>query len=225
MYRTLNSKRGLPQKNVFEVLHAKNIESIQLGNLTNRNNWFLPSSSYTADIVNLCLICKIIKPKYIFEIGTLTGYSSFHFALNSTIDAKVYTLDLPKDKNVKPALKTTIIDDAHINSSEKAYQYCFEGTEVEKQIHLLFGDSATFDFFPFYNKIDFFFIDGSHSYDYVRSDTRNALKCCHSGSVIAWHDFGRVGVNGVSKWLREFSKEYEIFSAPGSSIAFAVVPE
>ncbi len=225
LYKTLNSKRGILQKNVFEVLHTENTASIKLGNLKFGGNWFLSSASYAVDIVSLCLICQIIKPNHIFEIGTLTGYTSFHFALNTPPDTRVYALDLPKDKSVEPILKTTITDDAHIKASGKSAEYCFEGTVVEAKIQLLFGDSGNFDFSPFYNMIDFFFIDGSHSYDYVRSDTLNAIKCCHPGSVIAWHDFGRVGVNGVTKWLRELSKEYEIFSVPGSSIAFMVIPD
>ncbi len=98
LYKTLNSKRGLPQKNVFEVLPTKNMESIKLGNLKFGRNWFLPSASYAVDVVSLCLICQIIKPIYVFEIGTLTGYTSFHFALNTTSNARVYILDLHKDK-------------------------------------------------------------------------------------------------------------------------------
>ena len=73
---------------------------------------------------------------------------------------------------------------------------------------------------------DFFFIDGSHSYEYVRSDTLNALKCCHSGSIIAWHDFGLtgVGVHGVTKCVVELSKQYEIYCEPHSRTAFMKVP-
>ena len=68
------------------------------------------------------------------------------------------------------------------------------------------------------------FIDGTHSYDYVRNDTMKALYCCHSGSVIAWHDFGRRGVNEVRKWILELSKKYEIYAIPGGTLAFMVVP-
>jgi hypothetical protein len=72
--------------------------------------------------------------------------------------------------------------------------------------------------------VDFFFIDGAHSYKYVRSDTLNALKCCHPGSVVAWHDFGRMGVNGVTKWLLELSREgHDIYAIHGGSLAFMVI--
>jgi hypothetical protein len=223
LYRALNSKRGIPQKNVFEVLPSNGLENIVLGNLTSGGNWFWSQASYTADILNLCLICRLIRPRVVFEIGTLKGYTAFHFALNTPDDARVFTLDLPRDANVQPSLHTTLIDDLHTNSHSKIERYCFEHSDVATKITCLFGDSATFDFSPFFGKVDFFFVDGAHSYEYVRSDTLNAVKCCHPGSVIAWHDFGRVGVNGVSRWILELSKTQEIYSIPGGSLAFMVV--
>jgi hypothetical protein len=95
--------------------------------------------------------------------------------------------------------------------------------DIASKIQPLFGDSASFDYSPFIDRIDLFFIDGAHSYEYVRSDTLNALKCCRPGGVIAWHDFGRAGVNGVSRWLVEFSKQYPVFAVPGGSLAFCVL--
>jgi predicted O-methyltransferase YrrM len=223
-YKTLGGKRGIPQKNVFEVLPSNNIEEVKLGYLNSGGTWFVPFSSRAADIVSLCLICRIIKPKVVFEIGTMRGYTAFHFALNTPDDTRVYTLDLLKSENVNTTLKTTAVDDALIKSYVRSQQYCFENSDVASRITCLFGDSATFDFSPFYGKVDFFFIDGAHSYEYVRSDTLNALKCCHAGSVIAWHDFGRLGVNGVTRWILELSKEgRDICVIPGGSVAFMVV--
>lgn len=222
LYKTLNSKRGITQKNVFEVLKSSNTELLKLGSLTNGGTWFW-RSSYTTDIINLCLICQLLKPKVIFEIGTFNGYTAFHFALNSAEDAVIYTLDLQKQNNFNPKLKTTAFDDMHIRSYLSSNKLLFTDDGVASKIHCLFGDSAEFDFSPYHDKVDFFFIDGAHSYEYVRSDTLNALNCCHSGSVIAWHDFGRVGLNGVSKWILELSKKYDIYSVPDGSLAFMVV--
>jgi hypothetical protein len=223
LYKSIGSKRGLAQKNVFEVLPCDGIQSVKLGNLTGDQNFFGDVASYAADLINLCLICRIIKPKVVFEIGTLKGYTAFHFALNSPPDAKVYTMDLPKDMTTRPKLKTTLVDDRHFPIRASADRMCFEGSEEAAKITTLLGDSATFDYSTFHGKVDFFFIDGAHSYDYVRSDTLNALKCCHEGSVLAWHDFGRVGVNGVTRWLLELSKEMGIYSVPGGTLAFSLI--
>lgn len=224
LYRSLAGKRGIPQKNVYEVLRpAVNVEEIVLGNLSGDGAWFTPAPSYAIDIVSLCLICRILQPKRVFEIGTLTGYTSFHFALNTADNAKIFTLDLPKDTKTEPRLKTGFADDAGIARHAKAMAYCFETSRAASKISTLFGDSAVFNFSPFHGQIDFFFIDGAHSYEYVRSDTLNALKCCHAGSVIAWHDFGRVVVDGVAKWVREFARDREVYSVPGGSLAFTVL--
>jgi len=150
----------------------------------------------------------------------MRGYTAFHFALNTQKDAIIYTLDLPKDKSLNTKLKTTLVDDTHIKLYGMSKKYIFEKSNVSSKIVCLFGDSDTFDFSPYNRKVDFFFIDGAHSYECVRSDTLNALNCCHPGSIIAWHDFGRVGVNGVSKWILELSKKYDIYSIPGGSLAF-----
>src|SRR5262249_13217191 len=110
----------------------------------------------------------------------------------------------------------------HIHDPLRAKSYCFDGSEVANKITCLFGDSAAFDFSPYSGKVDFFFIDGAHTYEYTRADTTSALKCCHPGSVIAWHAYGKASVPGVSKWLNEFSKGHAVYSIPGGSLAYMV---
>jgi hypothetical protein len=223
LFNTMHDRRGIPQKNVSQVLPTGNVAQIVLGSLEG-DNFFFHTASYGIDIVALSLICQAIKPKVVFEIGTFRGYSAFHFALNSPEDCKIYTLDLPPDTRRDSALTTTSMDEQYISMRMSGQSYAFSGSTVVNKITCLFGDSGTFDFEPYHQIVDFFFIDGAHSYEYVRSDTLNALKCCHSGSVIAWHDFGRMGVNGVSKWLVELARTgQEIFAVPGGSVAFTIV--
>jgi len=183
---------------------------------------------------NLISLALIRNPKMMLQYisETLFLYKTFaakrgipQIALNSPDDAKIYTLDLPMGEKIAPQLKTTMVDGMHIESHLGQRQYAFDNTAVAEKITCLFGDSAAFDFSPFHNQIDLFFIDGAHSYEYVRSDTLNALRCCHPGSVIAWHDFGRVGVNGVSKWILEFARTHQVYCVPGSSLAFMRVPD
>lgn len=214
----------------FEIgLEKKNVKDVLPHNCTSDLKFFLDSEEFwinempcsAADILSLCLIAKLTGPRHIFEIGTLNGYTALHFAMNAP-QAEVYTLDLPPQSEV--ALSTTIGDDRFVGDSLK-HRRLFEDREESDRIHPLYGDSAVFDFSPFQGKIDFFFIDGSHSYEYVRNDTMKALQCCHSGSVIAWHDYGRRGVNGVSRWLHEFSESrFRLYRVPNGSLAFGIVP-
>lgn len=222
LYRSMAAKRGLPQRNVARVLGNPGELDVRLGCLVG-NDW--PElSSYTTDLIALCSICRIVRPQVVFEIGTLRGYSAYHFALNTAGDAMVYTLDLPPGR-ASTALRTTIMDDAHARSSRESRRYCFRDTEVARKVRCLEGDSATFDFSPYRQGVDLFFIDGAHSYEYVCSDTQRALECTRPGGVIAWHDFGRMGVNGVTRRLLELYRGgHMIYSVPGGSLAFMLVP-
>ncbi|GIW05813.1 MAG: hypothetical protein KatS3mg060_0618 [Dehalococcoidia bacterium] len=222
LFQTLADRRPLPQRSVFDALNAPRDVTIRLANPPT-GAWFHAIASYAIDIVSLCLLTRVLQPKVIFEIGTLQGYTALHFALNAPEDATVYTLDLPRGYDGRVQLATTVVDDEHIRSSVQTQRYVFDGYPEAAKIHCLFGDSATFDFTPFHGRVDLFFIDGAHSYEYVRSDTLNALKCCRPGSVIAWHDFGRVGVNGVSRWLAQLARKYDVVATPGGSLAYLVV--
>ncbi|MBD3183553.1 class I SAM-dependent methyltransferase, partial [Candidatus Poribacteria bacterium] len=74
----------------------------------------------------------------------------------------------------------------------------------------LYGDSADFDFSPYFGTMDFVLVDGSHSYEYVLSDTDNALKLLKNGKgIILWHDYGHW--DGVTKALNELYESSEVF--------------
>jgi predicted O-methyltransferase YrrM len=224
LLRTYGGGRKLEQRNVFEVFQTETAQAIVLGTLdrpavVNGEPWFHPLASYAADVVSLCLLCRIVRPKTVFEIGTLRGYTTYHLALNTDADARIFTLDLPREGTITPALKTTPTDRWHL-SGMRPREYCFTGSEAARRIRTLFGDSATFDYSEFHGAVDLFFIDGAHSYEYVRSDTEQALRCCRPGGVIAWHDYGRAGVNGVSRWLHELAATRQVYAVPGGSLAF-----
>jgi len=223
LYKALSGRRGVPQKNVAEVLQSSRTQSIRLGNLDTNDAWLWPQALYTQDIVSLCLICQMIAPKVVFEIGTLKGYTAYHFALNTPDETRIFTLDLPGGRRLHPSLPITAVDELHIRGRSRQAGYCFERSQEATKITPLSGDSAVFDFAPYLRKVDFFFIDGAHSYEYARSDTLNAVKCCHPGSVMAWHDYGKVSVPGVSRWVDEFAREQPVYSIPGGSVAFTIV--
>jgi hypothetical protein len=208
--------RGLPQKPVWEVLKT-DTASVSFHGLA-ANEWFRPMASFTADLVSMCMLCQILKPKVVFEIGTFHGVGALHWAANAP-NAEVYTLDLPPA--VTPSLNLTTMDRVHINSHAETTHMEFEGKPEEGRIHRLYGDSATFDYSPFFENVDLFFIDGAHSYEYVRNDTLHAFKCCKAGSILAWHDYGRMGLNEVTMWLDELARQgRKIYRIPGGSLAY-----
>jgi len=191
---------------------------IHLRSFPNGDNWLNWGPSFTQDIANLCVLCRALNPKQIFEIGTFHGYTTVQLAINSSHDAVIHTLDL--GPNADTSLPITEIDRMVIDLRETSS--CLNAHNAATKIRRLFGDSAEFDFSPYHQKIDLFFIDGSHSYQYVKSDTTNALRCCHSGSAIAWHDYGREQF-GVTSFLEELAEQMDIYVVPGGSLAFTIL--
>jgi Methyltransferase domain len=220
LYRLLCRGAGLSQVPIWQGLGLED-HDLDIGvtiSLDAAEEWFRLTPSYGIDLIALCLIAKLTRPNVIFEIGTLRGSSALHFAMSSP-SAKIYTLDLPS--SVRPSLRTTIMDDTHVGHHEGVKSYYFSGREEQERIHALFGDSSTFDFSRFVGQVDLFFVDGAHSYEYVRNDTEKALQCVRPGGVIAWHDYGRAGVNGVTRWLHEFRDSgREVYRVPGGSLAY-----
>jgi len=208
---------GLHSRTVNEVVPFTG--DLRLQHLPNGYNWFSFGAPFAMDLVSLSILCRALDAKTIFEIGTFYGYSTLHLAMNSAPDTRIYTLDLGEDSG-ELSFDVTKIDQLAIEHRNQVC--CFEGTEAERKITRLFGDSAKFDFSPYAGKIDLFFIDGAHSYDYVKSDTLNALRCCHPGSAIAWHDYGRPQF-GVTRFLTELAGEMEINVVPGGSLAFSIL--
>jgi predicted O-methyltransferase YrrM len=218
LYKCLFPKGGLPQKNVWEAMGVDEVPVVIYGPAA--RHWFHPVASYATDLVSMCMLCQILKPRMILEIGTFTGSGALHWAGNAP-DAQVYTLDLPPKGT--PSLTTTHTDREAVSERE-AKPMEFEGRPEAKRIHCLYGDSATFDFSPYLGKAELVFIDGAHSYEYVRNDTLRAGPCCKSGGVIAWHDYGRAGFNSVSRWLHEFARDgKKIYRVPGGSLAYTRV--
>lgn len=173
-----------------ELLPISNIEPIEKrvdnGNIT------------LQELTIISQIVDSIKPKNIFEIGTFNGRTTMNLAHFSPNESKVYTLDLPKKD-----LGTTKFN---IENGDKTYvdkEIIGERYEnKDNKIVQLYGDSATFDFTPYYGKMDFVFVDGAHSAPYVKSDTEVAMKLIKRGGTILWHDYGIW--KGVTKVMNNY---------------------
>jgi predicted O-methyltransferase YrrM len=219
-----NSNGALPAMNVWDYFHFDANVSIALDGKSSDSDWFRSIASYTVDLVAMCMLCQMLRPKVVFEIGTYHGAGALHWAMNAP-EANIYTLDLPP--NQQPQLKTTSMDQYHIGERYLDDSHmAFSGRREASRIHRLTGDSLLFDYSPYLKSVDLFFVDGAHSYEYVSADTENAFKCCRPGGVIVWHDYGRVGVNGVSRRLEELAAQgHPIKRIPGGSIAYLQLPQ
>jgi hypothetical protein len=125
------------------------------------------------------------RPRALFEIGTFDGRTTLNLALNAPDDAHIYTLDLPP----ATATRFELSADDRKYVEKRASGTRFAGTPVASRVQQLFGDSGSFDFSPF--RANFIFVDGSHTYEYVMSDSEQALQLLggESGTIV-WHDYG-----------------------------------
>lgn len=57
-------------------------------------------------------------------------------------------------------------------------------------------------------KLDFVFIDGNHTYEYVKQDITDWLPKIQIGGVLAGHDFGHRRFPGVEKAVRELLSDF-----------------
>ena len=139
----------------------------------------------------LALLTKALQPQAVFEIGTFRGRTALNFALNAGKDAQIFTLDLPPDDREDARNRTNKSDATIISESRTGCEYL--GTDVEYMISQLHGDSSTFDFSPYYGKMDLVYVDGAHDYDAVRMDSENAIRMLKPGGYALWDEFCNYG--------------------------------
>ncbi len=167
----------------------------------------------------LAAIVKSTKPRAIFEFGTYDGNTTLQLALNAPEDTLVYTLDLPP-KNPSTSLRLDSGERALIDSVGVGDR--FVGTSTEKKIRQILMDSAVHDYSPLRGKIDLIFIDGSHSYEYIKNDTRRALEMCAPNGLILWHDY--MIWNDVTDYLNNLSGTLPLRHMRGTSLVAYKAP-
>ncbi len=164
----------------------------------------------------------------LFEFGTATGKTAYLWARNSPQDAHVTTITLGPEQHV---LYNACEGDDHsatrVAIDESTFtQFVYSGTVVEHKITQLFGDSKEFDESPFHRACDLIFVDGSHAYSYVKSDSEKALRMIRPGGVILWHDYrGKWGVTSdVHAYLNELSLRLPLVHLRGTTIVAFHMP-
>lgn len=126
-----------------------------------------------------------INAKRIFEFGTYKGVSTTQLALNLPHDGMVFTLDLPEDH---PAYSLAIPKVAEQQIAAEKGKGILIPHDLGEKVTFLRADSAKFDTTPYRESIDLIFVDGAHSYEYVKNDTVKGLEMLRSGGIIVWHD-------------------------------------
>jgi predicted O-methyltransferase YrrM len=147
----------------------------------------------------------------LFEFGTATGKTTYLLARNSLDDGRVHTLTLPPDALDRYAAggSDSGLAEEKARAESRFTTFLYSGTAVESKIEQLYGDSKAFDETPWLGKCHLIFVDGSHAYSYVKSDTEKALRMLAPGGIILWHDYQplRRSVRDVCRALDELARE------------------
>jgi predicted O-methyltransferase YrrM len=176
----------------------------------------------------LCLLMCLLKQtraESIFEFGTFDGRTALNLAANCAPAGKIFTLDLPAAQARSTSLPLDQRDSLYIDKPSSGMRY--RETAFRHKITQLHGDSASFDFSPYFKAIDFVFIDASHAYEYVLNDSCVALRLLREDEgIIAWHDYAPWW-GGVVRALDElFTTEPRLAGLrhiEGTALAYAVV--
>lgn len=164
---------------------APNIHELEVSDLAGIDELAVhgPVSRYCTLV--LAVLSQALDCRTIFEIGTYRGETAWLLAHNSP-SAHVFTLDLP-GLDAAQRVKLELTDPEYFTHWERGRR--FGATPEASRITQLYGDSATFDFSPYYGRMDLVYVDASHSYSYVRSDTEAALKMITPRGTIVWDDY------------------------------------
>jgi len=152
----------------------------------------------------LAMIVVRRRPSVMFEIGTYLGATSVLLAANSPPHARVYTLDLQPTKEGRltrfpQTAKSIIVGSPRVGE-------LFRNSTSSHKIVQLLGDSATYDFSPYFGQVSLVFVDGNHQYDNVKADSYNALELIAPGGMIIWHDYETEYGPDVVRCLNELGR-------------------
>ncbi len=177
----------------------------------------------TTDLESWILAVMAKRARQMFEFGTCTGKTTYLWAVNSPPDARIATLTLPPE--AADAIVVARDDEARAVAIAAGESVCtdfvYSGTEAEAKVTQLFADSMAFDETPYVDTCDLVFVDGAHSYTYVVSDTRKALRMVRPGGLILWHDYYRANSDttwGPNVYLDELVDVLPLVNLDGTTI-------
>jgi predicted O-methyltransferase YrrM len=156
-----------------------------------------------------------------FEFGTCTGKTAYLWARNSPADARVITVTLAPDHLSDYRQEATDDPtDVQFALKESSHtEFLYSGTPVAPKVEQLFADSKALDVSRWAGRCDLVFVDGSHAYSYVVSDSAKALELVAPGGLVLWHDYaGPRHAAGVYRALNELAQRLPLVRLEGTTL-------
>lgn len=182
-----------------------------------RGTIVVPGGTSDTEAWILAVVAK--DARRLFEFGTCTGKTTYLWARNQPADGTVTTLTLAPHQ--LGAYRSVTGDDpkaeAFARQESRVTRFLYTGTDVECRIVQLYGDSKQFDETPYVGSCDVVFVDGSHAYSYVVSDTAKALLMVRPGGLVLWHDYSPE-CPGVFRALNRLAKRLPLVHVQGTTL-------
>jgi tRNA A58 N-methylase Trm61 len=201
--------RAIPQVNVLDICPGTQRWTLQS----------FPSvgaSVSPMECAALAALSRLVGAKRVFEFGTYKGVSTTQLALNVGDGGMIFTLDLPEDH---PAYTLPIPKPEERQIAAEGGKGILIPRDLLDRVTFLRSDSAVFDESPYFGSIDLVFVDGAHSYEYVKNDTEKGWRMLRSGGVLAWHDCNAQH-RDVVRYIKECG--FDVKLVAGTALAFAI---
>lgn len=201
----------LPQIDIIEFLKTSYTfnDSIKI-KFTNLD--FESGNTSLFELFCICSIVGVSEPNLVMEFGTFNGRTTINIAHNLPNDGRIITVDLPFNQNAKKGtlakIKTMypLADGKNDPNDELGFvghDKIFDDHAYKRngKIQQVWADTASIDpnYIEWYNKVDLFFIDASHTFENCYNDSWIAYEIIKRYGTIIWHDYN--GWEGVTKAL------------------------
>jgi len=170
------------------------------------------------ELMALLSILVAESPREVLEIGTFMGHTTRQMAENLPAGT-LHTVDLPEDFSPQcDANQRLPKDDFHL-IERRVVGREFKGHPCADRIKQHFADTASWNFAEA-GQPTFFFIDGSHTYEYCLSDSEKCFQLAGARGVFLWHDCDD-GHPGLLRFLGEWrARGRDIRRIAGTCIAY-----
>jgi hypothetical protein len=179
-------------------------------------------STSIAESLILATATRVLGPRKVFEIGTFDGCATTLFILNSPPGAEIITLDLPPQSTREEGTFRGYIEDDVDAVMERQLGSYPRALGLEGRYVQLLGDSMAFDPEPHRDTVELGFIDGAHSYEYVKSDTEKMAVMVAERGLVFWHDYGGKGsYRPLASYLETLGRKVPVHRIRDTSLAWA----
>ena len=178
-----------------------------------------PGAGGTTDTEAWILAVLARDARRLFEFGTCTGKTAYLWARNQPPGGTVTTLTLAPEQAglLHPEPGDDPVALAHAEAESQFSRFLYTGTEAEGRIEQLYGDSKQFNGEPYAECCDVVFVDGSHAYSYVVSDSAMAMRMTRPGGLVLWHDYSPE-CPGVFRALNELATRFPLVHVQGTTL-------